>query len=114
MDEKWYVATVLMQCRVAGDQIGPWTCDEQVHVLRAHDDKTAYQKALRIGQNAEHSYQNTYGETVTWEFVGLVQLDELMDESIEDGTEITSRLFSHTDPSSLVIHDENALLEHRT
>ena len=113
MDDKWYVATVLMQCRVAGDHAGPWTCDEQVYVLRAPDDKAAYQKALKIGQHEEHSYQNTYDETVTWEFVGLVQLDELMDEAIEDGTEITSRLFDHANPSSLVIHDEDALHEQR-
>ena len=114
MDDKWYVATLLIRIRVAGDKVGPWTCDEQVYVLRAHDDDAAYQKALKAGHNAEDSYQNTYGETVTLEFVGLVQLAELDDETIRDGTEITSRLFTHANPSSLVITDDKALREHRS
>jgi len=111
MAEKWYVAKLLMQSRVAGDTIGPWTCDEQVRVLRSVDDDSAYQKAVRIGHDAEDSYQNTYGQTVTWEFVGVAELDELIDESIQDGTEITSRLFTHPDPASLVLRQDQPVPE---
>lgn len=109
MSEQWYVATLLMQIRVAGDQVGPFTCDEQIRLLRAMDESTAYLKAMEIGRNEEHAYQNMYGQTVTWKFVGLVWLDELMDQAIEDGVEIKSRLFSHTEPSNLAIRDISEL-----
>jgi len=58
MDEKRYAVPLLLLCRVNHDVIGPWTCDEQVHVIRALDEKTARQKAEQSGRKEEHSYNN--------------------------------------------------------
>ena len=77
------------------------TCDEQIRAIRAPNGEIAYEKALDIGRHQETSYQNMYGQTVTWEFVGLDDLDEL-DNTMHDGVEIRSRLFGHRTPSSLV------------
>jgi len=96
MDEKWYGVTLLLLCRVNHDAIGPWTCDEQVHVIRAHDEETARQKAEQLGRQEEHSYNNTYGEIVSWEFIALTNIYEIDDETIVDGTEISSRLHEVT------------------
>src|SRR5437016_683593 len=41
MKTKWYVAKLVMQCRVGDEDAGPWKIDEQVHVLRAADNETA-------------------------------------------------------------------------
>jgi hypothetical protein len=120
MKDKWYVTKLILQCRVNDDRVGPWTCDEQVRVLRAKDDDTAYEKALRLGREAEDSYQNVHGETVSWEFVGLANLDELGSPSIRDGTEITSRLFTEEEPARLVRQKERLVVywmqqeKHRT
>jgi hypothetical protein len=102
METTWYVATLIMRCRVNGDETGPWTCDEQIRLLQASDEETAYQKALALGKDEEHAYANTYDQTVSWEFVGLAGLDEVLDQSLHDGCEIRSRLFTDPDPTHLI------------
>ncbi|HKZ55968.1 MAG TPA: DUF4288 domain-containing protein [Anaerolineales bacterium] len=96
----WYVATLLMKCNIDNSISGDWTCIEQIHVLIAPSDEDAYAKALKTGKEEGHTYRNLAGETVSWEFVGLENLEKLVDSSIGDGTEIRSRVLSLQTPSS--------------
>ncbi len=89
---KWYVAEIIVQCRIQGKSEDPSEYDRQIKVLRAADHESAYQRALALGQAENHSYENLEGGTVHWEFVGLANLAELLDNEIEDGTEIYSWL----------------------
>jgi len=98
---KWYVTTLIICCRVENEGARLRTCDEQIRLLRASDSEMAYAKAVQLGKEEEVSYQNTYGQTVHWEFVGLVDLEELPIEAIEDGVEIKSHLFSSKNPTRL-------------
>ena len=102
MKKQWYVATLIVQCRVGDQQDGPFTCDEQIRLIRAVDAEEAYQKALQLGKGEEVVYQNSDGEDVFWEFVGLEDLEELFDKTISDGREIRSRLSEQDRPSELV------------
>ncbi len=104
MKAKWYVAKVLMQSVVGGDNNGPWLCDEQIHLIRAPDESVAEAKALAIGKTCELSFKNMEGEIVVWQFIGLSELSELWPQSarIRDGMEITSRLFHDAAPQRLV------------
>jgi hypothetical protein len=86
---KWYVATLIVQCRVANEP--PSTCDEQIRLIHAVDADHAYEKALWLGKQEEITYLNEYGETVCWEFIGLENLEEL-EGRLRDGVEIKSRL----------------------
>ncbi len=96
----WYIATLVIAIKSGTGGNDP-TCEEQIRAIRAPNAEAAYEKALKIGKGEEHSYLNMYGETVTWAFVGLDDLDEL-DNTMHDGVEIRSRLFGHRNPSSLV------------
>ncbi len=93
LDEKWYGATLLLLCRVNHDAIGPWTCDEQVRVVRAYDEETARQKAEQLGKQEEHSYNNTYGEIVSWECIAVTNIYKIIEETIAAGTEISSHFY---------------------
>lgn len=97
----WYVVTFVICSRVESEPNRLRTCDEQIRLLRASDSETAYEKAIQLGKAEEVAYQNTYGQTVHWEFVGLVDLEELPIERIEDGVEIKSRLFRSKNPTHL-------------
>ena len=109
-----------MRCRVGEHDPGPWTIDEQIHVLRAPDPEVAYEKALQFGKEEEHSYLNASGETVYWEVVGLAELEELMSRSIRDGTEIAYRLFDSDNPDALISDKDDLIVfwgernKHRT
>jgi hypothetical protein len=107
LDNNWYVAKLIIQCKVEGEDTGPWTIDEQVRVLRAPDPNTAHMKAMALGKQQETSYENMYGKLVSWEFVGLGDLEQLFDDSIVDGTEITSRLLTTSSPSGLISSKDN-------
>ena len=75
MGNIWYVAKLVLQCRVGDGDMGPWTCDEQVRVIKATDDDHAYEKAIGLGKEEEHTYSNVDGETVSWTFIGLSNLE---------------------------------------
>jgi hypothetical protein len=96
MKQNWYIATLVIECRVANEFSD---FEEQIRAIRAPNAEIAYEKALRFGQEAETSYQNGENQTVTWAFLGLNDLEELPFESaIRDGTEIRNRFLS--DPSN--------------
>src|SRR5258705_7294 len=89
---KWYVAEVIVRCRAGKTSKGKTLYDRQIKVLRASTDEMAYERALKLGSAENHSYKNSAGETISWEFVGLGNLQTLGDKKISDGTEIHSRL----------------------
>ncbi len=95
----WYVTEIIVRCRVGRPSKGRFLYDRQIKVLRASTHEVAYQRALKLGRKENHSYKNSAGEKVSWEFVGLGNLEELLDEKISDGTEIHSRL-QRGDPKS--------------
>ena len=101
MKNKWFIATLIIRSRVGNNSNEAQLCDEQVRLIKAPDEDTAYAKASELGKEEEVSYQNEYGQIVTWEFIGLADLEEL-DATIRDGTEIRSRLFHNDNPKNLV------------
>jgi hypothetical protein len=88
----WYVAELVVCCRVGKITKGRMLYDRQVKVLRASTHEAAYKRALELGKEENHSYKNSAGKMVYWQFVGLGNLELLQNNEILDGTEIYSRL----------------------
>ena len=88
----WYVAELIIQCRVGRLRKRRTLYDRQVKVLRAPTNEAAYARALELGKAENHSSKNSAGETVVWHFLGLANLEALHEKRISDGTEIHSRL----------------------
>ena len=88
----WYVAEFIVRCRVGKPTKGKSLYDRQIKVLRASTHEAAYQRALKLGKEENHSYKNSSGEKVFWQFAGLGNLEMLQDKKISDGTEVYSRL----------------------
>jgi hypothetical protein len=89
---KWYVAEIIVRCRVGRLSKRKTLYDRQIKVLRASTDEMAYLRAMKLGKAETHFYKNSAGEKVHWEFLGLGNLEPLLEEKISDGTEIYSRL----------------------
>lgn len=104
----WYVAVLIVRCRVEGELPDKPLFDRQVQVLKASDAEAAFQRAMKLGEEENHSYKNGEGKTVAWEFVGLADLCQLLDEQIGDGTEIYSRL-DYGNPEMEVVRDKKKL-----
>lgn len=103
---KLYIAKVLIKSTVDGDLSGEIMCDEQIHIIRAIDAEVAYKKALKIGLDEEHSYENADDNIVHWFFVGLIDLEEILESENDGNIEITNRIFRNDSPSLLVVPKE--------
>ncbi|MEN9616866.1 MAG: hypothetical protein RL022_2288, partial [Chloroflexota bacterium] len=77
-EAKWYLADVIVEMRIEGEP------RSLIHIntllVRADSPEEAHQKAWALGQQEEHSYENTDGRRVTWVFRGLGEMNVIHDE----------------------------------
>ncbi len=66
--------------------------EETVAIFLATSEDHAVEKAREHGRSRETTYQNEYGETITWTLKHLIDVSEISDE-IGDGAEIYTRHF---------------------
>ena len=101
----WYVTTLILECTVEGGTSPP-IVEEQLRLVQAMDADGAHALALEFGREEEQQYENPYGETVSWKFLGLSDLAELLDKEVSSGIEVASARHSGADASSLVVSKE--------
>jgi hypothetical protein len=86
--QTWFIAELIMEITVTGD---PRNVVHRNHVLiSASSNEEAYSKAGILGRRGETSYNNPAGEVVQMRFVGIADLDEILDP-LEDGAEVLFR-----------------------
>jgi hypothetical protein len=66
--------------------------EETVTLIQASSEEHAAERAREFARARETSYQNEMGETITWSFKHLVDVNDISDE-IGDGAEIYTRHF---------------------
>ena len=88
--KKWYLARRLMTCSVAGR---PSLIEEDFFLLRAFHQAEAKDKARQISIGEETSYDNCYGQQVTWAFQRVIDVSALDIEEFTDGVWIYRRSF---------------------
>lgn len=103
--ETWHIATLILCAQLEYDS-GLRTIEEQIRLICAPDADTAYKKALALGKEQQHSYQNQYGQTASLRFLGLEDLEELED-NLQDGSELRYRFLKRKYPERLVRAQEN-------
>ncbi|HJT79452.1 MAG TPA: DUF4288 domain-containing protein [Gemmataceae bacterium] len=81
-----FAAKLLFQFRVDvdGDPGKRRTCEERIINFSARSPRDALQRAKRRGKKGEHSYKNSDGNTVFFEFVGIIDLMSLGVEAEAD------------------------------
>ena len=85
----YYSAILIVGGWTGADDHDP-TYEERVVLVRAASKKEAEE---RVRADVRHSYKNRCGETVTWEVVEVVEVAELLDDRLQDVTEILGRFF---------------------
>lgn len=58
------------------------------HLIKAESPKLAYEKAVKIGKDAEVKFTNSENIEMEYTFVGIADLIPIYDDDIEDGCEI--------------------------
>lgn len=91
--KSWYSAKLLFQSKINDAWLEHPLCEASVRILLAESEEEAGARAQQVGVAAEHEYQNEQKETVKWEFISVLDIQEIDGNSLEDGTEVYSELF---------------------
>ncbi|MCG2611991.1 DUF4288 domain-containing protein [Flavobacterium sp. SM15] len=59
-----------------------------LHLIKAENPKMAYEKAIKIGKEAEIKFINSDNIEMEYSFVGIADLIPIYDDTIQDGCEI--------------------------
>jgi len=78
-----YAAKLLFQYRVRvhGEDNKRRTCEERIINITAEDPEAALKKVKIYGKSEQHSYRNSYGNKVSFEFVGIMDMMHLGSEA---------------------------------
>ena len=87
--ERLFVAVLVLQSRLGERDDNP-IVDHQVRLVRAANAASAYTRALRLGADENSTFKDPDGRVITWEFLGLSELDRLDEAQLDDGGEVFS------------------------
>lgn len=94
--KRWFAARLLSEIQHPDESEAPALFEESIVLLRARDAGEATGRAADIGAKAEAQYFNGDGNTVRWALREVLEVQELLDDEITDGTEVYRALL-HAD-----------------
>lgn len=86
----WYIAKIVFRINAQNTPHKP-QFDEQMRLIQAECNEEAFIKARMIGLSEEDSFINNSNNVVKWEFINVADITPI--EKLEDGMELTSRLY---------------------
>jgi len=88
----WYIAEIIEKCepvdRNEKQDLRRVTTWGNHHLIKAKSAKEAFEKAEKLGKEAEYKFVNTDKIEMEWIFVGVGELIPIYEEFIEDGAEL--------------------------
>jgi len=94
----WFGARLLFEQSFANGKEAPSLFEERVVLLKSVSGMAdAEKKAAKLGRAASHSYKNVDGETVAWAFKEVLDVVQLSDAEIGEGSEVYSHLLGPDD-----------------
>nr|WP_057929833.1 DUF4288 domain-containing protein [Burkholderia ambifaria] len=91
-----YFSALILKKATVGDEAADQFC-ENVVILEAESIEDARVAAQEYGKSQAHSYLNEAGQEINWSMERVVDVQEILDQSIKHGSEVYSRFFSNFD-----------------
>jgi ribosomal protein L22 len=76
--------------------------EESIVLLQANDEEEAWQKAETLGKQLAAEYQREAERSTRWEFVGVLKVYEVLEETLQDGTELFARFLTAKEARKLL------------
>ena len=87
----FYIAVIVIESTLDSADYKP-LYEERFLLIQASSEEAAREKAIQ--QSIQPLiYKNKYGKTVTWSFKAVVDVKEVSEHELTDGTELFSRFF---------------------
>jgi hypothetical protein len=87
-----YVAVLLSESSSDAPGYEP-LYDESFVLIHADSVEAATERAHGLGQAEQTSFRNQFGETITWRLKHVVDVADVTDEALADGSTVYSRHF---------------------
>jgi|GEM_PF-6873300 hypothetical protein len=84
----WYTAECLFRSQIEGGSADDELWEYRYFLVQAPDDDSAKTRAYEIAKRAEHSYPNASGATVSWLLAEVLNISEIIQEVLGEGTEL--------------------------
>lgn len=94
--QRFYIAVILYESSSNAPQYTP-LYQESFVLIKAESLEQARQKALARADAENVSYLNEKGETITWSWKQIVDVNSTLDERLDDGAELYARHFHNYD-----------------
>lgn len=101
----FYIAVVVIESSLNSPDYKP-LYEERFLLIQASSEEEARGKAIQRSSEPL-AYKNVYGETVTWSFKKVVDVKQVWEHEIVDGTEIFSRFFRRYEAYYSVFQDNS-------
>ncbi len=88
----FYMAVILYEAQSDAPDYKP-LYEESFVLIRASTEDEAREKAAIYTQEQLSSYQNEFGETITWVVKHIIDVSPVLTDTIEDGSELYARHF---------------------
>ena len=86
--KRWFAARLLSESVHPDEPNGSTLFEESIVLLRARDAADASRRANELGAKPEAEYVSAAGDAVRWTFREVLEVQELVDDEIADGTEV--------------------------
>jgi hypothetical protein len=91
----WHTARVLYRSDISSLRPRRMHTFEEVYFLvSGFSLPEALKKARNLAKRKEHSYKNASGERVSWKLVRFIGIQEMIEQKLEDGTEVHHQFFT--------------------
>lgn len=99
--QRWFAVRLLSESSIAQDPAAEPLFEDTLVLLRATNEEAAQRRGEEYGRAAEHEYENEAREVVRWEFREVLDVQEVLDEEVTDGTEVYYRLLGPRELSAI-------------
>lgn len=99
-DQFFYVAVLLFKASSSAVNDNP-LYEESFILIKATTLDEAKEKALVYGNQEQCTYQNEFGDTISWSFMQIVDISSVLQDIFNDETELYSRHFRNYDAYKL-------------
>ncbi len=87
----WFSVQALFRCDVDGE-LDDVLYKKNIFLINVSDTQKASEKAGQTALSFEHQYKNSDGNEVSWKFVKVLEIQELLENELYDGIEVFARL----------------------
>jgi hypothetical protein len=98
----WFGVSLLFKSVHNGQPEDDALWEDSIVLIRAQSRDEAQKQAEALGKGEEHEYVSASGDLVKWTFQGVESIHEILDDTLENGTEIFSRFLRAREVESLL------------